>query len=111
MLDQDADFLGADRQIHRAADAGRKGRIVGRPVRQIAFLRHLEGAEQRQVEMAAADHQKRVGVVHIAAAGHQRDRLLAGVDQIPVDLVVARRRPDAEDAVLAVQHDLAIGRE
>ena len=59
--------------------------------------------------MTAPDHQKRVGVVHIAAAGHQRDRLLAGVDQIPVDFVVARRRPDAEDAVLAVQDDLAIG--
>src|SRR6516162_1699796 len=60
--------------------------------------------------MAAADHQKRVGVVHVAAAGHQGDRLLTGIDQIPVDLVVTRCRPDAENAVLAVQNDLAIGR-
>ena len=50
-------------------------------------------------------------MVHIAAAGYQGDRLLAGVDQIPVDLVVARRRPDAENAVLAVQNDLTIGRQ
>src|SRR4029077_17850668 len=47
--------------------------------------------------------------MHIAAAGDQGYGLLAGVDQIPVDLVVARRRPDAEDAVLAMQHDLAVG--
>src|SRR5262249_39339215 len=53
--------------------------------------------------------QKRIGVMHIAAAGDQGYRLLAGVDQIPVDLVVARSRPDPEDAVLTVQHDLAVG--
>jgi len=33
----------------------------------------------------------------------------AGIDQIPVDLAGARRRPDPEDTVLAVQHDIAIG--
>src|ERR1700751_1271886 len=49
--------------------------------------------------------------MHIAATGDQCYGLLAGVDQIPVDLVVARRRPDAEDAILAVQHDLAIRRD
>jgi catechol 2,3-dioxygenase-like lactoylglutathione lyase family enzyme len=67
--------------------------------------------KQCQIEVAAADHQKRVGVVDIAAAGHQADRPLAGVDQIPVDLVVTGGWPDAEDAVLAVQDDLTIGRD
>src|SRR5215472_3538038 len=47
--------------------------------------------------------------MHIAAAGDQGYGLLAGVDQIPVDLVVARCRPDTEDAILAVQLDLAVG--
>src|SRR5215471_5229645 len=61
--------------------------------------------------MPAADHQKRVGVVHIAAAGHQSDRLLAGVDQIPVDLVIRGRRPDTENAVFAMQHYFAVGGE
>ena len=59
--------------------------------------------------MTAADHQEKVGVVHIAAAGHQCDRLLAGIDQVPIDLVAGGRRPDPEHAVLAMQHDLAIG--
>ena len=58
--------------------------------------------------MAAADHQKRVGVVDIAAAGDEGDRLLAGVDQVGVGLVGAGRRADAQNAVLAVQDDLAI---
>ena len=46
-------------------------------------------------------------MVHIAAAREQRHRLLAGIDEVEVDLVVARRRPDPEHAVLALQHDLA----
>src|SRR5215472_3358796 len=48
--------------------------------------------------------------MHIAAAGDQSYRLLARVDQIPVDFVVTRRRPDTENPVLAVQHDLTIRR-
>ena len=109
MFDQHADLLGPDREIHRPANAGRKGRIVGRPIRQVAFLGNLEGAEQGEIEMAAADHQKRIGVVHVAATGDQGDRLLAGIDQIPVDLVVARRRSYPEDPVLAVQDNLSVG--
>ena len=61
--------------------------------------------------MAAADHQKRIRVVDIAAAGHQRDRLLAGIDQVPIDFVVGGRRTDPQDAVLAVQDDLPVGRD
>ncbi len=57
--------------------------------------------------MPAADHQERIGVVHIAAAGDQGHRLLAGIDEVEVDLVGARRRADAEHAVLALQHDLS----
>ena len=100
VLDENADLLGSDGEIHRAADTGRKSRIVGCPIGEVAFLRHLARPKQCQIEMTAADHQKRVGMVDIAAAGHQGDRLLAGVDQIPVDLVVAGGGPDAEDAVL-----------
>src|SRR5215471_3629647 len=48
--------------------------------------------------------------MHIAAAGDQGYRLLARVDQIPVDRIVAWRRPDAKDSVLAMQHDLTIRR-
>ena len=43
----------------------------------------------------------------IAAAGQERHRLLAGVDEVHVDLVGAGRRPDPEHPVFALQHDLA----
>jgi hypothetical protein len=107
VLDQHAHFLGPSREVHRAADAGGKFRVVGRPVREIAVFRHLERAEQREIEMKSADHQERVGVVNIAAALQQRHRLLPGIDEVEVDLVVARRRPDPEHAVFALQYDLA----
>src|SRR5215472_617738 len=35
----------------------------------------------------------------------------AGIDQIPIYLVIARRRPHSQDAILAVQDDLPVGRE
>ena len=57
--------------------------------------------------MPAADHQERVGVVDIAAAGQQGHRLFAGIDEVEIDLVGAGRRPDPEHAVLALQDDLA----
>ena len=68
VIHDDADGLGADRQIHRAADAGRERRILGGPVGEIAGLRNLEGAEQADIEMAAADDQERIGVMDEAAA-------------------------------------------
>ena len=36
---------------------------------------------------------------------------LPALIEVQVDFVGARRRPDAEDAVLAVQHDLAVVRQ
>src|SRR5437762_2387936 len=46
-------------------------------------------------------------MVEIRAAGEQADRLLAGVDQVFVFLAGRRFGTDAENAVLAVQDDLA----
>ena len=43
--------------------------------------------------------------------GSSRDRFLAGVDQVGIDLVVARIRADAEHAVLRVQRDVDAGRD
>ncbi|KAG1270016.1 hypothetical protein G6F66_013904 [Rhizopus arrhizus] len=43
------------------------------------------------------------------AAGQFGDGLLAGVDQIQVDGIVSGRRAHAQDAVFAMQHDLAAG--
>src|SRR5258707_11481743 len=60
--------------------------------------------------MAAADHQKRVGVMDEAAAGNQRRLVLAGVNHIGVFLAGLRLRTHAEDAVLAVKDHFAPGR-
>src|SRR6202048_880488 len=57
--------------------------------------------------MAAADHQKRVGVMDEAAAGDQRRQVLAGVNHIEVFLARLRLWTHAEDAVLAVEDHLA----
>src|ERR1041385_1127298 len=46
-------------------------------------------------------------MMEVRAAGEQRHRLLAGVDQVLVLLAGSRAGADAEHAVLAVQDDLA----
>src|SRR6266567_8517541 len=45
-----------------------------------------------------------------AAAGLQRDMLAAGIDQPRVDLFRRRRRAHADNAVLGMEDDLALGR-
>src|SRR6185312_1065753 len=92
-----------------AADARREARILRRPVGKVAILGDFERAQERHVEMAAADHQEGIVVVEEGAAGHQRGQALAGIDQVLVLLAGLRRRPHAEDAVLAMEHDLAVG--
>ena len=54
---------------------------------------------------------ERVGVMEIRAAGQQRHRLLARVDEIGILLARRRRGAHAEQAVLAVQHDFAVLRQ
>src|SRR5262249_30419771 len=98
--------LRADCEVHRAADGRNRVGAAGVPVRQIAAGGDLERAEDGEIEVAAADHAEGIGVVEIRAAREQRDRLLPRVDEVLVDLALGRLRPDAEDAVLAVQDDL-----
>jgi hypothetical protein len=52
---------------------------------------------------------KAVVAAEEAAAGQRGDGLLAGVDQVGIDLVLGRERPDAEHAVLALQPDVDPG--
>src|SRR5580704_1996385 len=61
--------------------------------------------------MTAADHQESVGMMKERAAGDQRGQSLARIDEVRIDLVRCRLRPHAEQAVLAVEHDLAAGRD
>ena len=68
----------------------------------------LHGAEDRGVDLAAADHPERGRGVEERRALAQRDGLLAGVDQVRVLLALERVGADAEDAVLGLQHQLDV---
>ncbi|MEO0061448.1 MAG: hypothetical protein RLZZ08_8 [Pseudomonadota bacterium] len=59
--------------------------------------------------MPAADHGEAGGAVKIGTAGQFADRLLAGVDQVGVDLVVIGERADAQHAVFALQGHVHAG--
>src|SRR5690606_17082467 len=61
--------------------------------------------------MTATHHGEAVGVMKVSAARQQRDGLLAGIDQVVVFLALCRGRAHAEYAVLALQHDFAVGGE
>ncbi|MNF89542.1 hypothetical protein D3C84_720710 [compost metagenome] len=76
------------------------------PVREIPALGDLHGPEQGQVDVAAADHGKTLGAVEEAAAGQCGDGLLAGVDEIGIELLFAGEGAYAEQAVLALQPHL-----
>src|SRR5262249_55408104 len=102
--------LRAHGEVHRAAH-GRDGVATAVPVREAAGYGHLERAEHGDVEVAAAHHSEGIGVVEVGAASEQRHRLLSGVDEIRVLLTLRGRRTHAEDAVLAVQEDLALFRQ
>src|SRR4029077_5939966 len=77
----------------------------------IAVLGDLEGAENAEIEMTAADEREAVGVMHVGAAGEQGDILLAGIDQPAVDLVRLRRRAHAEHTILGLDDYFAVRRQ
>ena len=60
--------------------------------------------------MPAADHPEAVGMMHVGAALAQGNILLTRIDQPGVDVLLRRRRPHAEHAVLGVKNHLAIDR-
>ena len=85
VLHRDDHALGAGDQIHGAAHA--LHHLAGNhPVGEIALLVDLQRAEHGQVDVAAAHHRERVGAAEVRAARQLGDRLLAGVDQIGIDL-------------------------
>ena len=53
--------------------------------------------------MPAANHRERIGAREKSRAGHCRDGLLAGVDQVGVHIVLSREWADAEQAILGLQ--------
>src|SRR5262249_9727919 len=107
----DEHLLGADGEVHGPAYSRDRVRGAGVPVGEVAGAGDLEGAENAHVEVAAAHHGERVGVVEVARAGRLDHRDLAGVDQVGVDLVRPGGAPHSEHAVLGVQRDPGVGRQ
>ena len=98
------DPTGAADEVHRPAHP--LDHLPGdHPVREVAVLRDLHAAEDREVDVAAADHRERLRAVEERRARNGRHRLLAGVDQVRVLLAGARIGPDPEQAVLRLQQD------
>ncbi len=66
------------------------------PVREVALAVHLQRAEDREVDVAAAHHREGVGAREVRGAGQLGHRLLARVDEVGVLLArlgVRARRP------------------
>ncbi len=94
VLGDDVDGLGAGDEVHGAAHA--RQHLAGHdPVGDVAFAVHLESAEERHVDVPTADHRERGDGVEVAAAGQERDGLIAGVGAVAVVATrgrAARRR-------------------
>ena len=101
-------MLGADREIHRAANGGNRIRSSRMPVGEVAGDRDLKRAEHTVVQMAAAHHRKRIGGMEERGTEQGGHRLLARIDQIGILRARFRRRSHAEQPVFGVQDDLAI---
>ena len=103
---------GGDEGLAALIRDGRDGiGFAGMPVGQIAGHGHLEGAQDADVQMAAAHHRERVGVMKVGRAWQLGHRHLARVDQVGIDVVAVRLGTHAEHAVLGVQHDTTARRK
>ena len=108
MLHEHDDALDAGHQVHGTAHA-LDHLARDHPVGQITVFADLHGTQDGQVDLAAADHGKAVVAAEDAGAGDGGHRLLAGVDEVGVHLILGRERADAQHAVLALQPDLLGG--
>jgi hypothetical protein len=55
----------------------REGRAYINPVGQVSVLRHLQGAQNREVDMMSADHRKGFRGTEGRPSGDAGDRILA----------------------------------
>ncbi len=106
----DQNIRHAKGEVHRAADSGNLF-AGGAPVGEVAVGGDFERAEHGVVDVAAANHAERRGMIEEAGAGIQRDVLLAGVDQVAIFLARLGDLAHAEDAVFAVEEDVLAGRD
>ena len=92
---QNQGSFGARRQIHRATDP--HGSTAGdRPVGQITGLRYLHRPQNRDIHMPTPNHREGRSGVKGRTPGHNRDRLLARVDNLGVLFVRQGKLDEAE---------------
>ena len=93
---------------HRAADGGDRIGRAGVPVREVAVT-ETWNAPSTQMSRWPRASSRAIGMVEVSAAGQERHGLLAGVDEVGSSRPLSGRAH--QQAVLAVQEDLAILRQ
>ena len=96
------DAFRACHKIHRAAHAFQHF-PWDRPVRERSLFIDLQRAENGEIDVAAADHGKRISGGKITGAAEFANRFFAGVDQVGIDFGIERIGADAEHAIFRVQ--------
>src|SRR3977135_833881 len=102
MLHHHHDLLDPGDEVHGAAHALHH-LARDHPVGEVAVLGHLHGAQERDVDMAAADHGEGIGGGEIAGGGDLGDGLLSRIDEVGILLALVGEGPEAEHAVLALE--------
>ena len=97
------DLLAGGDEVHGAAHA-LDGLTRDHPAGQVSIGADLQGTEDGQVDVTAADHREGLGGGEGGAAGEVADGLLARVDQVGVHVLLVRIRTDAQQTVLRLQH-------
>ena len=104
---RDDHALGAGDEVHRAAHS-RHDLAGHHPVREPPHLIDLQAAENRQIEMAAADQAEGHRAVERRRARQRADRAPAGVREILDLQSLLRQREHADDAVLGLEKDVDV---
>ncbi len=99
------DAFHAGNEVHRAA--GSFDHLAGNhPVRDVAAVGHFKRAENREIDVSAANLSERIGAREKRGARHRGDGLFAGVDEIGVFFARLGKWSDAEQSVLGLKRDV-----
>ena len=107
MVHDDDDALSPVDEVHGTAHA-LDHLARDHPVRDVAVDRDLHGTEDRCVDLSTADHAEARRRIEIGGTGVHRHDLLAGVDEVGIDLVLGGVGTDAEESVLGLQDEVDI---
>ena len=102
MVRGDDDLLDTGTEVHGPAHTGHEFPGDG-PVGDIPFLVDLQRPQDSRVNMTAADESEGRFVVVDTAAGNDRSRLAASIDDVDIDMIPVRRRAAANGADFSFQ--------